>query len=157
MRLVYTGTDGALYAWERAHPVTRLTWAWEEMVEGGDRAGLCYGWPTVSRDGRRILTLARRGRDRHFLYLVDVGGVVAEELVALGESAPIYANWSPDGTRIAMLVQRQETLALEPFPLPEPPGDGRGIKGVGVGLELITKIKFGLSHVHPNFRPFCSG
>lgn len=113
MRLVYTGTDGALYAWERAHPVTRLTWAWEEMVEGGDRAGLCYGWPTVSRDGRRILTLARRGRDRHFLYLVDVGGVVAEELVALGESAPIYANWSPDGTRIAMLVQRQETLALE--------------------------------------------
>jgi hypothetical protein len=112
MRLVYTGTDGALYAWEHAHPTRRLTWAWEEVVDGA-REGLCYGWPTCSRDGRRILTLARRGRDRHFLYIVDTSGVLAEEVVALGDAAPIYANWSPDGARVAMLVHRQETLALE--------------------------------------------
>jgi hypothetical protein len=114
MRLVYTGTDGALYAWERApSAATRLTWSWEEPAPGGATEGLCYGWPTASRDGRRILALAHRGRDRHFVYLVEASGVVAEEVIALGDAAPIYANWSPDGTRIAILVQRSETLALE--------------------------------------------
>jgi dipeptidyl aminopeptidase/acylaminoacyl peptidase len=114
MRLVYTGTDGALYAWERAGAAaTRLTWAWEEPVADGPPEGLCYGWPTASGDGHRILTLARRGRDHHFVYLVDTSGVVAEEIVALGDAAPIYANWSPDGSRIAILVQRNDTLALE--------------------------------------------
>ncbi len=114
MRLVYTGTDGALYGWERSGcAATRLTWAWEEPVAGGAPEGLSYGWPTASGDGRRILTLARRGRDRHFVYVVDAGGVIAEEIVALGDAAPIYANWSPDGTKVALLVQRSDTLALE--------------------------------------------
>ena len=114
MRLVYTGTDGALYGWQRGgSAATRLTWAWEEPVAGRAPEGLCYGWPTASGDGHRILTLARRGRDQHFVYLVDAGGVVAEEVVALGDAAPIYANWSPDGARIAILEQRSDTLALE--------------------------------------------
>ncbi|HEY2388263.1 MAG TPA: hypothetical protein VGK30_14975 [Candidatus Binatia bacterium] len=112
MRLVYTGTDGALYAWRRAQPTTRLTWPWEEMV-GGAPVGLSYAWPTCSRNGSRVLALARRGADRHFLYVVDVDGVVAEEVAALGETAPIYANWSPDGTRVAVLLQRGGTLALD--------------------------------------------
>ena len=112
MRLVYTGTDGALYVCERAHAVTRLTWPWEEVVAGA-RVGLSYEWPTCSRDGRRVLALAHRGDDRHFLYVVDASGVIAEEIAALGDAAPIYANWSPDGTRIAMLVQRTRSLSLE--------------------------------------------
>jgi len=112
MRLVYAGTDGALYAWRRAQPTTRLTWPWEEMVAGAP-VGLSYAWPTCSRNGRRVLALARRGADRHFLYVVDVDGVIAEEVAALGQAAPIYANWSPDGTRVAVLLQRGGTLSLD--------------------------------------------
>src|SRR5512136_227938 len=111
MRLVYAGTDGALYAWRQGQPTTRLTWPWEEMVAGAP-VGLSYAWPTCSRNGRRVLALARRGTERHFLYVVDVDGVIAEEVAALGEAAPIYANWSPDGTRVAVLLQRGGTLAL---------------------------------------------
>ena len=112
MRLVYTGTDGALYAWEHARAATRLTWPWDEIVAGA-RVGLSYEWPTCSRDGRRVLALAHRGGDRHFLYVLDASGVVAEEVAALGDAAPVYANWSPDGTCIALLVQRAGTLSLE--------------------------------------------
>ena len=89
MRLVYTGTDGALYVCERARAVTRLTWPWEEVVAGA-RVGLSYEWPTCSRDGRRVLALAHRGDDRHFLYVVDASGVIAEEIAALGDAPRVY-------------------------------------------------------------------
>ena len=76
MQVVYTGTDGALYAWERERrTAARLTWPWEEAAPGRPPVGLQYGWPTCSRDGRRILTLARRGTDRHFVYVVDANGI----------------------------------------------------------------------------------
>ena len=132
MRLVYTGTDGALYTWTHGEPTTRLTWPWEEMV-AGEPVGLSYAWPTCSRNGRRILTLARRGADRHFLYVVDAGGVVAEEIAAFGDAAPIYANWSPDGTRVAVLLQRAGTLSLELVAL----AGARGPRTVARGAPLF--------------------
>ena len=114
MRLVYTGIDGGLYVWGGpAGAAARITWPWEERDAHGTRTALCYGWPTCAPDGLRVLALARRGSDRHFVYVVETSGVLAEEVLALGEAAPIYANWSPDGRRVAVLVQRKETLSLE--------------------------------------------
>lgn len=116
MRLVYAGTDDALYTWQPgSRGAGRITWGWEEMEEGGGRSRLSYNWPTCSPDGRRILTFARRGSKHHFVHVVDTTGVETEELTALGETVPIYGNWSPDGSRVAILVQQRDTLSLETF------------------------------------------
>jgi TolB protein len=113
MRLVYAGVDGALYAWTRGEEAaSQITWAWDEIDVRGARTRLTYTWPTCSPDGTRILALARRGTDRHLLHVVHASGVEIDEIAALDE-APIYANWSPDGTRVAVLLQRTDTLSLE--------------------------------------------
>jgi WD40-like Beta Propeller Repeat len=114
MQLVYVGAEGDLYGWRSDDGgARRITWSWDEVDQHGVRSRLRYGWPTCSPDGNRILTLVRRGEQRHFVYVVEAGGVSSQELVSLGTAVPIYANWAPDGARAAVLVQRRQTLALE--------------------------------------------
>ena len=113
MRLVYVGTDGALYTWQRGGTPAPITWGWDEIDARGERSRLSYTWPTCSRDGARVLAFAHRGADRHYVHVLDRDGVEVIEAAALESAAPIYGNFAPDGRRVAVLVQRGDTLSLE--------------------------------------------
>jgi dipeptidyl aminopeptidase/acylaminoacyl peptidase len=130
MHLVYTGNEGALFAWRPGDAsATRITWGWEEIDPRGGRTSLRYGWPACSPRGDRVLALAQRDEQRHFAYVIDANGVETAEVAALGDATPIYGNWAPDGRRVAILVQRKDTLALELFAVPAEPKGRRVARG----------------------------
>jgi len=47
-----------------------------------------------------------------WLSIVEVDGVEEQRLVVVEEGYPIYAQWSPDSQRVAILTQEQDHLSL---------------------------------------------
>jgi dipeptidyl aminopeptidase/acylaminoacyl peptidase len=131
-RLVFVGEDGDLYqtglprvrgktvatnaAGKRAGAARarRLTWGWD----GGGRDGrLYYVWPSYSPDGSLVACFGVRpgesAEPEAGLYAVTEDGVSMHELWRTAGAAPICENWSPDSSRIALLLQAEDGLRLE--------------------------------------------
>jgi len=111
-RLVYVGDDGDLYQSGRSLESQRLTWGWDESDQAGR---LYYVWPSYSPDGRLVACFGVRPGDspEAGLYAVAQDGVAMHEIWRMTGAAPICESWSPDSTRIALLLQDQKGLRLE--------------------------------------------
>jgi dipeptidyl aminopeptidase/acylaminoacyl peptidase len=131
-RLVFVGEDGDLY--QTGLPRTpdaraavntagkrvgvprakRLTWGWDG---GGSDGRLYYVWPSYSPDGSLVACFGvRPGEDTSpeaGLYAVTEDGVSMHELWRTAGAAPICESWSPDSSRIALLLQAEDGLRLE--------------------------------------------
>ena len=79
-----------------------------------DRSGC--SWPGFSPDGRWISFFQGplRGEEEGeaTLYALEVDGVEVRQVASVGPRAPIYARWSPDGRRLAALLQQGSGLEL---------------------------------------------
>jgi len=129
-RLVFVGEDGDLYqtgmsgrADGRAASVgrrfgatraRRLTWGWDG---GGADGRIYYVWPSYSPDGSLVACFGVRPGDgaepEAGLYAVTEDGVAMHELWRTSGAAPICESWSPDSSRIALLLQAEDGLRLE--------------------------------------------
>ena len=128
-RLIFVGEDGDLYqtglpraadagAVVAGKPAgvpraRRLTWGWD----GGTDGRLYYVWPSYSPDGSLVACFGVRPGDgaepEAGLYAVTEDGVSMHELWRTAGAAPICESWSPDSSRIALLLQAEEGLRLE--------------------------------------------
>jgi len=90
-------------------PGARSPWG---VLESRDHSSL----PCWSPDGRWIacfqtkMTGSESGQ--MWLSIVEVDGVEEQRLVVVEEGYPIYAQWSPDSQRLAILTQEQNHLSL---------------------------------------------
>ncbi len=111
-RLVYVGDDGDLYQTGRTLESQRLTWGWDESDSAGR---LYYVWPSYSPDGRLVACFGVRPGDspEAGLYAVAQDGVTMHEIWRMSGAAPICESWSPDSSRIALLLQDDLGLRLE--------------------------------------------
>lgn len=95
------------------------TIAWREDVGAGAAAGpMIFSWPTWSPDGQRILAFGRRlgGDSTGGLYVFDrATGRIRGALESLS-GRPIYAFWSPDSSRAAVLGRHEGGLRLSLWP-----------------------------------------
>ena len=129
-RLVFVGEDGDLY--QTGLPLSRdlgaasagkrsgvprarrLTWGWDG---GGTDGRLYYVWPSYSPDGSLVACFGVRPGDgaepEAGLYAVTEDGVSMHELWRTAGAAPICESWSPDSSRIALLLQAEDGLRLE--------------------------------------------
>jgi dipeptidyl aminopeptidase/acylaminoacyl peptidase len=131
-RLVFVGDDGDLYEAGVAPPAEidspfpaqlprrplararRLTWGWE----GGDaESRLYYVWPSYSPDGSLVACFGVRpgsgSQPESGLYAVTEDGVAMHEIWRTSRAVPICESWSPDSSRIALLLQSEDGLTLE--------------------------------------------
>lgn len=72
-------------------------------------------WPGWSPDGRWLAAFRaeKEGRDgTACLFVAEVGGVREQVLFRKRDAHPVYARWSPDGRRIALLCQQEDELLL---------------------------------------------
>ena len=117
-RLVFVGEDGDLYQagpTASARPRTqRLTWGWETTENDGR---LYYVWPSYSPDGSLVACFGVRpgagDQQDAGLYAVTQDGVSMHEIWRTSRATPIGESWSPDSSRIALLLQSGEGLSLE--------------------------------------------
>lgn len=117
-RLVFVGDDGDLYqagprlASDTAAVPQRLTWGWQGS-QAGER--LYYVWPSYSPDGSLVACFGVRPGEtpEAGLYAVAPDGVAMHEIWRMRGAAPICESWSPDSTRIALLLQSDTGLRLE--------------------------------------------
>lgn len=117
-RLVFVGEDGDLYQTgprPRLQPrAQRLTWGWESAESDGR---LYYVWPSYSPDGSLVACFGVRpgsgeGQEAG-LYAVTEDGVSMHEIWRTSRAVPIGESWSPDSSRIAILLQAADGLSLE--------------------------------------------
>lgn len=107
------GEDGALRWSTGATP--GLVWGAWSGADDADQA--LYSWPTWSPSGDRLAAFrAPTSGQSPELVLLHGDGVRTEVLFQLGEQIPIYAQWSPDGTHLAVLAQVGDRLALTVVP-----------------------------------------
>lgn len=111
-RLVYVGDDGDLYQTGASLESQRLTWGWDESDQTGR---LYYVWPSYSPDGRLVACFGVRPGEspEAGLYAVAQDGVAMHEIWRMTGAAPICESWSPDSSRIALLLQDKRGLRLE--------------------------------------------
>ena len=114
-QMAYVGEDGQIRVSDldlsRETEISR-----HGMAEAGtDRHVLC-NWPTWSPDGDRLAffqyELAGDDVRRTSVRLAPADGSSSSEVYGLPAGAPIYVCWSPDGQRLAVLVQESRELYL---------------------------------------------
>ena len=113
-QLAYVGEDGQIR-------VADLDQNREVPITGRDRDPqtdhpvLC-NWPTWSPNGDAIAyfryELAGEEVQRTGIHVATPDGSASPEIYALPVGAPIYMCWSPDGQRLAVLVQESRELYL---------------------------------------------
>lgn len=75
--------------------------------------GVLYSWPSWDQTGRRLACFrASQQGGSPELVLLHAGGFRTDVLLHLDDRIPIYAQWSPDGTRLAVLYQEGQRLGL---------------------------------------------
>lgn len=83
---------------------------------GGLQSTEQRSWPCWSPDGRWLSCFqTSEGVDSDgtaWLTAIEVDGVEEKRLVSLDEGYPIYSQWSPDSSRIAVLMQQADQLAV---------------------------------------------
>lgn len=99
--LIYVDTEGSLREWTRGGD-RLLAQAWEDSR---------YAWPCFRPDGRSLACFNVSG-DEGELLQVEAAGRQMTLLYREERTRPIYAAWSPEGRRLALLVQGSETLRL---------------------------------------------
>ena len=90
-------------------------------------------WPTWSPNGSRLAYVrfeleSSGGIGRATIQVADADGTATIE-AHHSEGVPIYFNWSPDGRRLAVLIQRGEALELEISELADPARTRSVIRG----------------------------
>lgn len=92
----------------------RLTWGWEGS---GDDSRLYYVWPSYSPDGSLVACFGVRPgagpQPESGLYAISDDGVAMHEIWRTTDAVPICESWSPDSSRIALLLQAENGLTLE--------------------------------------------
>jgi Tol biopolymer transport system component len=105
-QLAYVGEDGQVR-------VADLDADREIKIAGHDGPEADHGavcnWPTWSPSGDRLAffryDLAGEDVQHASVCLAPADGSSSEEIYGLPAGAPIYMGWSPDGERLAVLVQ----------------------------------------------------
>lgn len=86
------------------------------LMWGGSVGGDACAWPTWSPDGRWLAcfrsTKTQASEPEVRVSAVEVDGIEERQLQHIDAGLPLYARWSPDGTALGVLVQRQEALDL---------------------------------------------
>src|SRR5438093_4380421 len=112
-QLAYVGEDGQVR-------VADLDAGHEIKISGRDGPDADHGavcnWPTWSPLGDRLAffryELAGEDVQRAGVCVAPADGSSSEEIYGLPAGAPIYMCWSPDGERLAVLVQESRELYL---------------------------------------------
>jgi Tol biopolymer transport system component len=83
---------------------------------GGLQATEHRSWPCWSPDGRWLSCFQTSDSPDSdgaaWLTAIEVDGVEEKRLVSLEEGYPLYSQWSPDSSRIAVLMQQADQLAV---------------------------------------------
>ena len=90
-------------------PGARSPWG---VMESRDHCA----WPCWSPDGRWLSCFQTQvgpgGDGTVWLSAMEVDGIEEQRLVAVDEGIPIYTQWSPDSTKLAVLTQDEDHLSL---------------------------------------------
>ena len=83
---------------------------------GGLQSTEHRSWPCWSPDGRWLSCFQTSDTvdsdGAAWLTAIEVDGVEEKRLVSLDEGYPIYSQWSPDSSQIAVLMQQADQLAV---------------------------------------------
>ncbi len=122
-RLAYVGRDGQLHVLT-VHPdghteSRQITWSLQVSTEsrwGVGVGGTTTMWPCWSPRGGRIACFVDQvdsdNTPRTRVAVLEVDGVHEHRLAPLPDRMPIHLQWSPDGSRLGVLVQFEEQLEL---------------------------------------------
>jgi hypothetical protein len=138
--LVYVAEDGQLVTcdpagadWRRlTHPMdgaSEVGWRTHQRSPG-------WSWPCPSPDGQTIAAF-HHPSDPSLpaqLRLVDLDGVGERQILSLDDTLPVYLQWSPDGERVAALLQDGESLQLH--------GCHRHVLGLSSEIESGSPLFF---------------
>ncbi len=79
-------------------------------------AEIVDNWPTWSPDGQRVAFVRLEAVEgvvrRSGVWVVDADGGRSAEIYSAPDAGPIYLAWAPNGERLGVLVQLNNTLAL---------------------------------------------
>ena len=101
-----------------------------------------YGFPRVSRDGKRVAYQIDEGKDAS-VWIYELSGIAAPRRLTLpGSGGNSYPIWSSDGERVAFQSDREGDLGIW-----WQRADGTG------AAERLTKPEKGLSHVPDSWSP----
>src|SRR5204862_4626357 len=134
----------------RAGPVTGVG-AGQAVLVSVDRKGdpqalkvpaAAYGFPRVSRDGKRAAYQIDDGKDSS-IWIYELSGAAAPRRLTLpGTGANRYPIWSSDGERVAFQSDREGDLGIW-----WQRADGNG------AAERLTKPDKGVSHIPDSWSP----
>ena len=87
---------------------------WGTWAHAGPSLG--HSWPTFSPDGKHLacfqVPLTEEAGDESALVVLDRAGVSEVRLMEQEGLLPIYLQWSPDGTTLALLSQQEDHLVV---------------------------------------------
>lgn len=117
-RLVFVGEDGQLHGGDDRGGALRR-WTWSRAPGPGAGWGLPGGadrfsWPAFSSGAARVAAFRAEGEGDAGAHLVVLDCATADEQEAAlpGGHVPLHLAWSPDATRLALLVQDEDSLLL---------------------------------------------
>ena len=99
-----------------------------------------YGWPRMSRDGKRLAVTTDDAKEA-IIWTYELSGARARQRLTFGGNNR-FPVWSPDGKRIVFQSDRGGDLALY-----WQPADGTG------SAERLTKPESGTSHTPESWSP----
>jgi len=95
----------------------QLTWPVEQNALAGwgsASGGATFAWPCWSPDARFIACFVEQAEASPTTHVavMEVDGVHEHRLQPLIDRMPVHLQWSPDGSRVAVLVQYEDLLEL---------------------------------------------
>jgi dipeptidyl aminopeptidase/acylaminoacyl peptidase len=118
-RIAYIGDDHQLWVMNIDGTGRRaVTIATQALGGWGSRAGVeTNAWPCWSPNARWLACFrSTQGEDSggpSSLHAIEVDGVEERVLAELSGDLPIYSQWSPDGSKVAILAQSEDELTLQ--------------------------------------------
>ncbi len=104
-RIAFVGRSGQVHIYDgETDKITQLTYA----MEAGRKTMGCL-WPLWSPNGKWVAYF--QGLDTEegaLLSIAEAEGIEVRVVAELGSKIPIYAQWSPDNQKIAVLVHGDE-------------------------------------------------
>ncbi|MEA2624044.1 MAG: TolB protein [Candidatus Binatota bacterium] len=106
----------------------------------GDQGDDFYTWPAWSPDGKRVMVFRVSQEGEQLidgLYVFDAASSRILDVYSSPKLRPIYAYWSPDGTRLALLLQNPSGFSLSLWPSPT----GEKPKSIADGVPFFFDWK----------------